>query len=314
MALAVFFFQAREQGCIIGYAWVGDSRIYLLRADETLICLTQGDSYLRQLVQAQLLTEQDAKRIDQAISLDSSPPSEQAHFQRRNGITQALGDPHPPVIHVDQTSLGAGDRILLCTDGIHDNLTDHEIETVLQRDSRSSVARALVERAQQRALQFTHPSMRAKPDDMSVVIVTPSSAPLLRKNRCAIGEVSGVSLSQCQKDQEQWPQSEKKDAGKDSPQNKQPFGMAYIDRPAQRSCDPQGWILGIDIEAVLPIAPILAIYGRADREARCEDGFPDTDGKQKHTQRREDTNDENAYRQQRPRAETGWRGKCDQHS
>jgi protein phosphatase len=38
-----------------------------------------------------------------------------------------------------------GDRILLCTDGIHDNLTDVEIEEVLRARPRTTVAKALMQ-------------------------------------------------------------------------------------------------------------------------------------------------------------------------
>jgi len=86
--------------------------------------------------------------------------------------TQALGDPQPLVVHIDQISIGPGDRILLCTDGIHDNLTDREIEEIVRRGARSTAARVLVEHAVQRSRQASSTTMRAKPDDMSAVVVT----------------------------------------------------------------------------------------------------------------------------------------------
>ncbi len=78
----------------------------------------------------------------------------------------------PPTVHIDQTPIQPGDRILLCTDGIHDNLTDDEIEAILRTGPRTTVARVLVEHALARSRQEREITLRAKPDDMSVVVLT----------------------------------------------------------------------------------------------------------------------------------------------
>jgi protein phosphatase len=119
-----------------------------------------------------VIKEADALRIDQASHPEELSETELAYFNKRNGITQALGDPQLLVVHIDQISIGPGDRILLCTDGIHDNLTDREIEEIVRRGARTTTARALVEHAVQRSRQASSTMMRAKPDDMSAVVVT----------------------------------------------------------------------------------------------------------------------------------------------
>ncbi len=172
VALAVFCQQQGMEGYHMVYASVGDSRIYLLREDRVLTCLTRDDSFLTKLVQDHVIKEADALRIDQASHPEELSETELAYFNKRNGITQALGDPQPLVVHIDQISIGPGDRILLCTDGIHDNLTDREIEEIVRRGARTTTARVLVEHAVQRSRQASSTTMRAKPDDMSAVVVT----------------------------------------------------------------------------------------------------------------------------------------------
>jgi serine/threonine protein phosphatase PrpC len=98
--------------------------------------------------------------------------TEISYFRLRGGITQALGGPMPPIIHIDEIIVHPGDRILLCTDGIHDNLTDDEIEQVLRTSPRNAAARVLVERAILRSHEERSMTVRAKPDDMSAIVLT----------------------------------------------------------------------------------------------------------------------------------------------
>lgn len=153
------------------YAHVGDSRVYLLPEHGRLRRLTTDDGLLGRLVENQMVSEEDALHIDQAMHASELSDLEFSYFRLRGGITQALGGPLPPTIHIDQTSVAVGDRILLCTDGIHDNLTDDEIEMILRNAPRDTVARVLVEHALLRSRQERHVTIRAKPDDMSAVVM-----------------------------------------------------------------------------------------------------------------------------------------------
>ena len=176
VALAIFC-RARQAGAyVMGYAHVGDSRIYLLRQQQPLTRLTFDDGYLLTLLEKQVITEADALRIDQATSADQLTETELTYFNKRNGITQALEHPHPKIreltIHVSQTTLHPGDRVLLCSDGIHDNLTDAEIEATLRRSARTTIARTLVQQAIQRSFDDKSVTIRPKADDMSAVVVT----------------------------------------------------------------------------------------------------------------------------------------------
>ena len=169
---AVSIICREQQGYVLYYAHVGDSRVYLQRSNEPLKRLTSDDGLLAKLVENSVVQEEDAYRIDQAMRPDQLNDTEFSYFRLRGGITQALGGPVPPNIHLDKVAIQPGDRVLLCTDGIHDNLTDDEIEEILCSTFRTSTARILVEHALYRSRADRSQTIRAKPDDMSAIVMT----------------------------------------------------------------------------------------------------------------------------------------------
>lgn len=93
-------------------SWVGDSRAYLFRRNH-LRQLTRDHSLLETMRERNYLSE---------AQLRADP--------RSNVVTQTLGlgDPKPSSI---SESVHAGDRFLLCSDGLSDELTDEEIRRIL---------------------------------------------------------------------------------------------------------------------------------------------------------------------------------------
>ena len=85
---------------------VGDSRLYLYR-DGTLSQVTRDHSVVQELIESGQITEKEAR---------SHP--------RRNYITRALGVVSEEFGEYDELVLMAGDRLLLCTDGLT-NEVDH---------------------------------------------------------------------------------------------------------------------------------------------------------------------------------------------
>jgi serine/threonine protein phosphatase PrpC len=148
-------------------AHIGDSRIYLLREGQALQRLTKDHGYFPFAVRHRKLTEEDALRIEQAEQADNLSPDDLPHFDRRNRITCAIGWSDFPFIPTCSLPLHPGDRILLCTDGLHDNLTDQEIEKIL-RASGEADAQDLVSAAYWRSQQKG--TLRAKPDDISAIV------------------------------------------------------------------------------------------------------------------------------------------------
>lgn len=110
---------------------VGDSRGYLLR-DGVLALRTRDDSYVQQLVDAGLVGE------DEAYS-----------HPRRNLVTASFsGDERDAEAVTVQAEVSlAGDRWLLCSDGVSDYVMDDAIDALLSAGSPAEAARALVDAA-----------------------------------------------------------------------------------------------------------------------------------------------------------------------
>jgi PPM family protein phosphatase len=107
---------------------VGDSRCYLVR-DGELTQLTRDDTYVQALVDQGVLTPDDARR----------------HPQRAL-VTQAVqGGPFRPAGRM--IPIEAGDRFLLCSDGLTDYVTDDVIGTTLRTyEDRQACAAELIAR------------------------------------------------------------------------------------------------------------------------------------------------------------------------
>lgn len=136
---------AMIQADVAYLAWVGDSRIYLLR-DGGLRQLSKDHSVVQELIDNGFISEEDAR-----------------HHPDRNIVTRALGV--GPTVDVSFVTLPIceGDRILLCSDGLNACLTDLDIGEVMRAhtDNQEAVA-ALV----QRTLD------RGAPDNVSLVIMS----------------------------------------------------------------------------------------------------------------------------------------------
>jgi serine/threonine protein phosphatase PrpC len=125
-------------------AHVGDSRAYLAR-DGQLYRLTDDHSLAAELVQSGVITAEEA----------SSHPF--AH-----SITQAIGLPNTPQPSVQQLELAAGDRLLLCSDGLTDMVAEVEIGAILTAGADvDATSQALIDAA----------NAAGGKDNISVVIV-----------------------------------------------------------------------------------------------------------------------------------------------
>ena len=108
---------------------VGDSRAYRLR-DRALERLTDDDTALEQLRRAGAL------------------PEDPAEWPPRQELTQALGPSSFVSPHLSDHEFRSGDRILLCSDGLTDMLSDPEIRYLLSSSSEPQlVCDALVDAA-----------------------------------------------------------------------------------------------------------------------------------------------------------------------
>jgi len=121
---------------------VGDSRAYLWRRGE-LLALTRDHSVVQELLDVGWLSVSEA-----AVS------------HTKNFLTRSLG--LDPVVAVDlvEHALEPGDRVLLCSDGLHDVVSGNELADVLASRAPEHAAEQLVELALPRGT-----------DDISAVVV-----------------------------------------------------------------------------------------------------------------------------------------------
>ena len=144
-------------GSVLHVCNVGDSRAYLLRAG-TLRQVTRDHSWVGDMVAKGLLT-----------------PEQASVHPRRNVITRALGVGESVQVDVTRIILRKGDRMLLCSDGLHGLVDDGTIAAILSRKSLRGAARELV-RSAKRAGGDDNITVIVAQMDSAVQVVQPGNA------------------------------------------------------------------------------------------------------------------------------------------
>jgi serine/threonine protein phosphatase PrpC len=107
-------YQLEEQLCVVH---VGDSRAYLYRADE-LHQLTRDHTFVAEMVRSGALQPEDA-----------------ATHRLRHVITNVVGGTEAGVkVEAHAVEVHAGDRLLLCSDGLTEMVTDEAIAATLRAE------------------------------------------------------------------------------------------------------------------------------------------------------------------------------------
>ena len=107
--------------------WAGDSRAYLVRGAQ-LVQVSNDHTEMQDLIERGLLSREEAK-----------------HYPRRNVITRAVGvDPDLELDAVHGQAL-AGDRFILCSDGLTGYVSDDEIRDVVSAHPPQDACERLVE-------------------------------------------------------------------------------------------------------------------------------------------------------------------------
>jgi PPM family protein phosphatase len=115
-------------------AHVGDSRLYLVR-EGSIYLMTEDHSAVMEMVKAGLITLEQAR-----------------HHPEKNVILRAMGS-HP---EVDVTTwqepfpVRAGDRFLLCSDGLYDLVEDEEIKRIVMLSAPQTACENLIALAKER--------------------------------------------------------------------------------------------------------------------------------------------------------------------
>ena len=107
-------------------AHVGDSRGYILGAGK-LVQITKDHSWVGEQVEAGNLT------LEQA-----------ANHPHRNVVTRAIGIDEDVQAYTLVKSVGPGDRVLLCSDGLHSVVGNSDIEAVLRSGDVKSACEELI--------------------------------------------------------------------------------------------------------------------------------------------------------------------------
>jgi protein phosphatase len=131
------------------FAHVGDSRLYLIRAD-SITRLTRDHSYVGRLVETGIVRSEDA---------ESHP--------QRHILTAALGSgrdvtPHIPELPV---ALEQRDTLLLCTDGLWGVVGDPDLARITQTNAPAEACEKLLNMALE----------RGGPDNITVLVLRVSS-------------------------------------------------------------------------------------------------------------------------------------------
>lgn len=145
--------ELREMGTTCSMVWIhsskahcahaGDSRIYLQRHG-FLYRISEDHSLVAEQIKAGILSEEAAK-----------------HHALKNVITRSVGYRKEEHIDTFTHELWSGDRLLLCSDGLHNEVSDHVISEVLS-SSRDNKDQYLVNLA----------NKAGGHDNISVVIVS----------------------------------------------------------------------------------------------------------------------------------------------
>ncbi len=135
-----------SQGNLYNIFWVGDSRAYVF--DGKLKQVTIDHSLVQSLIDQGELT------------------AEEAEFDpRKNAVTRALGVQELDTVRADSISdrWRPGQKVLLCSDGLTDCVSDSDIEKILSEDGDNQ---ELVDRLVERALE------QGGKDNVTVILVS----------------------------------------------------------------------------------------------------------------------------------------------
>lgn len=170
-------------------AWAGDSRVYIIRNEEVLYSTL--DDYTpprssnddlplsRRQVQDFLETFADPEEY-----FDEANDENRLAAKSRNYISNCLDGATTTLrVNTDTQPLQPGDRVLLVTDGISDNLTRDEI-------GQCATTRELIQKALERSRDEEH--LRAKPDDMTAIILDVPSLPLVLPSPTDRAAIPGI--------------------------------------------------------------------------------------------------------------------------
>jgi len=131
------------EGVALAYVHVGDSRIYLIR-----------DGAIRQVTD-------DHSVADELVRLGRLTPEEAAVDPRRHQLTRALGTERDVAIDSGLLNAQPGDFLILCSDGLSNEVSDHDMIDIVESSADLELATARL---------IDHANSVGGRDNISVVI------------------------------------------------------------------------------------------------------------------------------------------------
>jgi protein phosphatase len=141
-------FHASEEG--VDFSGMGTTIVAALVSGSTLTYSSVGDSRIYSLIDGQLkrLTVDDSWLATLTAQEPNLDPAQLEHHPLRHVITKAIGTLAETEPEIHERTLTPGETLLLCSDGLHDMLSDEEIRQELAKgDSLEETAQNLVNRA-----------------------------------------------------------------------------------------------------------------------------------------------------------------------
>jgi serine/threonine protein phosphatase PrpC len=123
--------------------WSGDSRVYHI-CDGVIMQVTRDHTEAQELIESGLLTVEQAKV-----------------WPRRNVITQAIGVSDDVSFDVERGETSAGDRFVLCSDGLTNHVSDEEIRDIVLRSTPQTACDELIRKTLERGAS----------DNVTVIVV-----------------------------------------------------------------------------------------------------------------------------------------------
>lgn len=171
------FLERPDGGAEMVYGHIGDSRIYVLRKDGKIEQVTKDQGGMEEAVKLGVISKQEAEVLDQTsdpailkekFGEERAAALENYFPQLRRSVTQELGLKSKIDLQIGAIKIEPGERVLFTSDGIHDNLTNEEIEQLLKGGDAAGAAKKIVDAARQRTAEG---AMRSKADDKTAVVV-----------------------------------------------------------------------------------------------------------------------------------------------
>ncbi len=164
-------FQNQEENPYVVIANVGDGRAYLMRDGEmSHLSLDHHYTYVGSNWDNVMKRQLSLSEVTSSEDLDSDSGLRQAFLDRLKNYGFIGNEVINPPVTVTSYDVKPGDKIMIVSDGIHDNLTSTEISSLFNMDKEPrSMAFRMVMAAKE--VSIGGKSIRRRPDDMTAVVM-----------------------------------------------------------------------------------------------------------------------------------------------